>query len=135
MAGLEGDRQPLKKSGPLSRKQEFNSSTRTAEVQVSASASVSASNTPDDGRGSVSPEDQTDSAKHLAHACAQNDPDAIDKINKILADTQLDIDDIENSVRERKAEERHGVNPMLSHFWTRFSRARTRRLMTSWLRK
>jgi hypothetical protein len=51
------------------------------------------------------PEDQTDSAKHLAHACAQNDPDAIDKINKILADTQLDIDDIENSVRERKAEE------------------------------
>lgn len=51
------------------------------------------------------PEDQADSAKTLAHAYAQNDRDANEKVDAILARSHLNIDDIENSVRERKAEE------------------------------
>jgi hypothetical protein len=51
------------------------------------------------------PEDQADSAKTLAHAYAQNDRDANEKVDAILARSHLNIDDIETSVRERKAEE------------------------------
>jgi hypothetical protein len=50
-------------------------------------------------------EDQADTAKQLAHAYVQNESDAIDKVNKIVADNHLDVDDIQEITRKRKAEE------------------------------
>ena len=51
------------------------------------------------------PEDQADSAKTLAHAYAQNNSDANKKVDAILARSHLNIDDIEDRVRECTAEE------------------------------
>jgi hypothetical protein len=51
-------------------------------------------------------EDQTeDVARTLAHKCARNEPDAVDKVNQILAGIDLHMDRILNSARARKAEE------------------------------
>jgi hypothetical protein len=45
------------------------------------------------------------SAQTLARKCAQNEPDADDKVNELLAGTSLDMDDIVDGARARKAEE------------------------------
>ena len=51
-------------------------------------------------------EDQTkDAANTLAQQCARNEPDAVDKVNQILAGINLHMDDILNSALARKAEE------------------------------
>ena len=51
-------------------------------------------------------EDQSkDDARALAHKCARNESDAVDKINQILASINLDMDDVLKSARARKAEE------------------------------
>jgi hypothetical protein len=46
-----------------------------------------------------------DDAHALAHKCARDEPDADDKVNQILASINLDMDDILESARARKAEE------------------------------
>jgi hypothetical protein len=46
-----------------------------------------------------------DDVKTLAHKWAQNEPDAYDKINQILADTDLDVDAILKIAEARKAEQ------------------------------
>jgi len=46
-----------------------------------------------------------DDAQALAHKCARDEPDADDKVNQILASMNLDMDDILESARARKAEE------------------------------
>jgi hypothetical protein len=51
-------------------------------------------------------EDQSESdAQALAHKCAQNQQDAVDKVNQILSGINLDMDDILKSARARKAQE------------------------------
>ena len=51
-------------------------------------------------------EDQAeDAAQTLAHACAQNEPAAVDKVNNVLTDIGEDIDDIINRARAHKAKE------------------------------
>ena len=51
-------------------------------------------------------EDQTeDLAQTLAHKCARNEPDAVDKVNQILTGIHHHMDYILNSARTRKAEE------------------------------
>jgi hypothetical protein len=51
-------------------------------------------------------EDQSkDNAQTLAHKCAQNEPDADDKVNQILTGTDLDIDAILKIAKARKAEQ------------------------------
>jgi hypothetical protein len=51
-------------------------------------------------------EDQSeDDARTLAHKCAQNEPDADDKVNQILAAIDLDIDAILKIAKARKAEQ------------------------------
>ncbi len=51
-------------------------------------------------------EDQTeDFAQTLAHGCAQNEPDAVDKVNDALTGIGLNMDDILNRARALKAEE------------------------------
>ena len=51
-------------------------------------------------------EDQAeDSAQTLAHACAQNEPAAVDKVNNVLTGIGEDIDDIINRARAHKAKE------------------------------
>jgi hypothetical protein len=50
-------------------------------------------------------EDQTeDLAQTLAHQCARNEPDAVDKVNQILDGINLHMDPILDSARARKAE-------------------------------
>ena len=50
-------------------------------------------------------EDQTeDLANTLAHQCARNEPDAVDKVNQILDGINLHMDPILDSARARKAE-------------------------------
>jgi hypothetical protein len=44
-------------------------------------------------------------AQALAHKCARDEPDADDKVNQILADTDLDMDEILESAKARQAEE------------------------------
>jgi hypothetical protein len=44
-------------------------------------------------------------AQALAHKCARDDPDADDKVNQILAGINLDMGEILNGARARKAEE------------------------------
>jgi len=44
-------------------------------------------------------------AQALAHKCARDEPDADDKVNQILAGINLDMDDILEPARARKAEE------------------------------
>jgi len=46
-----------------------------------------------------------DDARRLAHRCAMNESDAVDKVNQILDDTGWDMDRILNSAKTRKAEE------------------------------
>jgi hypothetical protein len=46
-----------------------------------------------------------DVAYTLAHDCAQNKPDAVDKVNEILSRIDLEMDHILNRARTRKAEE------------------------------
>ena len=51
-------------------------------------------------------EDQSeDDARMLAHKCARDEPDADDKVNQILAGINLDMDNVLESARARKAEE------------------------------
>jgi hypothetical protein len=51
-------------------------------------------------------EDQTeDIARMLAHKCAREESDAVDKVNQILAGINLDMDNILRRGRARKAEE------------------------------
>jgi hypothetical protein len=51
-------------------------------------------------------EGQTEAdARRLAHRCAMNEGDAVDKVNQILDDTDWDLDGILNSAKTRKAEE------------------------------
>ena len=38
------------------------------------------------------PEDQAEDAQTLAHECARNEPDAVDKVNEVLAGINLDMD-------------------------------------------
>jgi hypothetical protein len=52
------------------------------------------------------PEDQTeDFAQSLAHACARNESDAVDKVNKILAGIGLRLNPILDNARTDKAKE------------------------------
>jgi hypothetical protein len=51
------------------------------------------------------PDDQAHTAKQLADACARDEPDANDRVNKVLDDSNLCIDDILDSARQHKAEE------------------------------
>src|SRR5262249_46371420 len=44
-------------------------------------------------------------AQALAHKCARDEPEADDKVNEILAGINLDMDDILEPARARKAEE------------------------------
>jgi hypothetical protein len=44
-------------------------------------------------------------AQSLVHKCAENERDAVDKVNQILASINLDMDDILKSAQVRKAEE------------------------------
>jgi hypothetical protein len=50
-------------------------------------------------------EDQADSVQTLAHACARNESDAVDKVQEILAGINLDIDNILDDARGDKAKE------------------------------
>jgi hypothetical protein len=51
-------------------------------------------------------EDQSkDDVRALAHKCARNESDAVDKVNQILAGINLDIDDVLKSARARNAKE------------------------------
>jgi hypothetical protein len=51
-------------------------------------------------------EDQSeDIAQSLAHKCAGNEPDAVDKVNQIFTGTYQHMDNILESARARKAEE------------------------------
>jgi len=51
-------------------------------------------------------EDPTkDAAQTLAHQCAENERDAVDKVNQIFANTYLNMDDIREGARARKAKE------------------------------
>jgi len=51
------------------------------------------------------PEDQVENAQTLARECARNEPDADDKVNKLLAGINLDMDDILDGAKRRKAKE------------------------------
>jgi hypothetical protein len=46
-----------------------------------------------------------DDARALAHKCARNESDTVDKVNQILASINLDMDDVLKSARARKAKE------------------------------
>jgi len=51
------------------------------------------------------PEDQAEDAQTLARGCAQNEAGAVDKVNQVLAGTRLDLGDILDGARARKAAE------------------------------
>jgi hypothetical protein len=51
------------------------------------------------------PEDQVDSAQTLARECAQDEADAVDKVNKILADIGLSFDEVLHDAKRRNAKE------------------------------
>jgi hypothetical protein len=48
---------------------------------------------------------EVEDAQTLARECARNEPDAIDQVNEWLAGISLDVDDILNGARARKAKE------------------------------
>ena len=50
-------------------------------------------------------EDQAEDAQTLAHACARDEPAAIDKVNDVLASIGLNMDDILHRAQVHKAEE------------------------------
>ena len=49
------------------------------------------------------PEDQSEDAQTLAWGCARNELDAVDKVNELLAGISLNMDDVLNGARARKA--------------------------------
>jgi methionine synthase I (cobalamin-dependent) len=51
------------------------------------------------------PEDKAEDAQTLARRCAQNEPDAVDKVNEVLASIGPNMDGILNGARARKAKE------------------------------
>jgi hypothetical protein len=51
------------------------------------------------------PEDQAEDAQTLAQECTRNEPDAVDKVNEVLAGINVDMDDILDRARGRKAKE------------------------------
>jgi hypothetical protein len=51
------------------------------------------------------PKDQTEAARTLASECAGNDPDAIEKVDRVLSDLRLDAHKILDDVRAQKAKE------------------------------
>ena len=51
------------------------------------------------------PEDQAEDVQTLARECARNEPDADDKVDELLAGISLDMDDILDGARARKAKE------------------------------
>src|SRR5712671_4402220 len=51
------------------------------------------------------PEDQAKDAQTLAHECARNKADAIAKVEKILANIELDMDQVLDDAKGRKAKE------------------------------
>ena len=51
------------------------------------------------------PEDQLNSAQTLAQQCARNEKDAVDKVNKILATAELDIDAVLDKARNRNVKD------------------------------
>ena len=51
------------------------------------------------------PEDQANYAQTLARECAQNEADAVDKVKKILAGIGLDMDQVLDDAKGRKAKE------------------------------
>jgi hypothetical protein len=51
------------------------------------------------------PGDQAEAAQMLAHACARNETDAVDKVNNILDRMDLYMESILNNARARRAEE------------------------------
>jgi hypothetical protein len=51
------------------------------------------------------PQDQAENAHTLAHECARNEPDAVDKVNKVLAGIGPEMGEILDGARARKAKE------------------------------
>src|SRR5262249_6386503 len=51
------------------------------------------------------PENQAQDARTLAHKCAGNEPDAVDKVTKVLDRIQLQMDNVLYGARIRKAKE------------------------------
>ena len=51
------------------------------------------------------PEDQANSAQTLAHKCARNEADAVDKVKKILDGIGLNMDQVLDDAKGRKAKE------------------------------
>jgi hypothetical protein len=51
------------------------------------------------------PEDQADSAQTLAYRCAQNEVDAVDKVNEVLDGIGLHMDKVLNDARAHKVKE------------------------------
>ena len=51
------------------------------------------------------PEDQAKAAQTLAHECARNEADAVDKVKKILAGRRLNMDQVLDDAKRRKAKE------------------------------
>ncbi len=51
------------------------------------------------------PEDQVEVAQTLARECARNEPAADDKVNELLAGINVDMDDILDGAKRRKAKE------------------------------
>ncbi len=53
----------------------------------------------------VLPDEQSEDAQTLARKCARDDPAAVEKVNKVLADKGLDLDVIADGAQARKAQE------------------------------
>ncbi len=51
------------------------------------------------------PEEHSEDAQTLAWGCAENESDAVDKANEILAESRLNMDDVLNGARARKAKQ------------------------------
>ena len=51
------------------------------------------------------PEDQAENAQRLAHKYAENEPEAVGKVDEILARNRVDIDDVLRAARRLKAKE------------------------------
>jgi hypothetical protein len=57
------------------------------------------------------PQDQAENAHTLARECARNEPDAVDKVNKVLAGIGLDTGDILDGAREELVQDYVRRNP------------------------
>jgi hypothetical protein len=51
------------------------------------------------------PENEAENAETLARRCAENEPDAVDKVNNVLDGIRSNMDDIVATARDRKAKE------------------------------